>query len=166
VESLVHAELTNERRKLTCTRCKRKNLKGEIVFIEHDEWFQTTEEHALEVVEKWRNWIIEWRPYRWDGVLHYVWKWKHGQEKARAEDGDVDWRKWHLLDSLEIMWYFFHCIHTSLGLVTLLLWAVPSYVVVVLATMLPFVGLRGLLMGSLTASVPLLFYTILRFLYL
>jgi hypothetical protein len=99
-------------------------------------------------------------------VLHYVWKWKHGQEKARAEDGDVDWRKWHLLDSLEIMWYFFHCIHTSLGLVTLLLWAVPSYVVVVLATMLPFVGLRGLLMGSLTASVPLLFYTILRFLYL
>jgi hypothetical protein len=69
VESLVHAELTNERRKLTCTRCKRKNSKGEIVFIEHDEWFQTTEEHALEVVKKWRNWIIERRPYRWDGFF-------------------------------------------------------------------------------------------------
>lgn len=40
---------------------------------EHGEWFEISETKALEVVNKWRNWIIHQAPYREDATLFSRW---------------------------------------------------------------------------------------------
>lgn len=80
VEKLVHAELSNERKKYKCKECKKGgNKKSKDENADHGEWFQVTEQRALEVIEKWRGWIVQQRPYRKDGALRGVWRWKHSK---------------------------------------------------------------------------------------
>lgn len=52
VEELAHAELVERRVRLYCERCKRK----------HFEWFETSVEEAVAVIEKWSRWMRT-RPY-------------------------------------------------------------------------------------------------------
>ncbi|XWX01422.1 hypothetical protein V2A60_009450 [Cordyceps javanica] len=52
VERLVHAELMEHRVRLYCERCEKQ----------HVEWFETSVERAVAVIEKWSRWI-QGRPY-------------------------------------------------------------------------------------------------------
>ncbi|PVH86309.1 hypothetical protein DL98DRAFT_650338 [Cadophora sp. DSE1049] len=116
VEKLVEAELWNMRRKFKCGECKYKashehNL-GKRGPTEHGEWYEITETHALEIVQKWRKWIVEREPYLQTGVLRQHWKWKHDQA---MKGGDVDWVKWRLSNRYEYVQYFWHCLHKAIA---------------------------------------------------
>lgn len=76
---------------------------------EHKEWFEITEERALEVVEKWRSWIIKCHPYTRRGVLTPFWKWKYQQA---MKSGEIDWVKWRSPGWLERLPYAWYCIRT------------------------------------------------------
>lgn len=85
VEGLIQGELYNERRKYKCTKCRRahkldgampaKDKKGGS--IEHGEWYEVSVERALEVVQRWRLWVVHNKPYNVDGTLWEAWIWKH-----------------------------------------------------------------------------------------
>ena len=47
VEKLIHRELYNFEKKLNCKTCKKA----------HKEWFEVSEEKAVEVVERWKRWM-------------------------------------------------------------------------------------------------------------
>jgi hypothetical protein len=95
VETLVHAELSDKRWKYKCATCKKKGRHQlEDAREEHGEWFTVTEAHALEVVERWRGWIVHQQPYRRNGTLRGIWIWKHDQAvKTRT----VDFAQWVIL---------------------------------------------------------------------
>ncbi|KAL5327962.1 hypothetical protein ACEPPN_005668 [Leptodophora sp. 'Broadleaf-Isolate-01'] len=114
VEKLVEAELWNMRRKFKCGECKKKtshkhDLRGK-GRTEHGEWYEITEAHALEIVQKWRKWVVEREPYLQTGVLRQHWKWKHDQA---MKGGDVDWVKWCSPSRFEHVQYFWHCLHKT-----------------------------------------------------
>ena len=54
VESLIHEELRNERRKFACP-CRKKATGSDLPM--HDEWFAISEAKAVEVVDRWRKWM-------------------------------------------------------------------------------------------------------------
>lgn len=58
VETLIHTELQNFRRKFNCNECERH----------HEEWFEVNQNHAVEVFQKWKNWIQK-KPYEDNGTL-------------------------------------------------------------------------------------------------
>jgi hypothetical protein len=58
VERLMHVELKDKRRAMTCDVCV--NKKGNPV--EHNEWFEMRSEEAIPIFQKWRAWI-EQQPY-------------------------------------------------------------------------------------------------------
>lgn len=71
VEKLVHAELSNKRKTYECRTCKKKRgrKQPEDAKSNHAEWFEVTEPVALEVIERWRGWLIGQQPYGKDGAL-------------------------------------------------------------------------------------------------
>lgn len=92
VETLVHAELLDKRWKYKCATCKKKGRhQFEDVRKEHCEWFTVTDAHALEVVERWRGWIVHQQPYRRNGTLRGIWIWKHDQA---VKTKTVDFAQW------------------------------------------------------------------------
>ncbi|KFY36894.1 hypothetical protein V494_04948 [Pseudogymnoascus sp. VKM F-4513 (FW-928)] len=106
VEKLVHAELSNSRKKYGCEFCKRgvssptKNAK-----MNHGEWFNVTEPVALEAIERWRGWFVRQQPYGKDGTLRGIWIWKHGK---LSEADTYDLKTWPILtwyDRLAYAWY-------------------------------------------------------------
>ncbi|PMD24458.1 hypothetical protein NA56DRAFT_656189 [Hyaloscypha hepaticicola] len=109
VEALVHAELWNRRRKMYCSKCKSghrlaltKGGKGQRTgSAGHSEWFEISWEEALEVVNKWRNWVILEKPYGDDATLRSPWKWKHdlGTRMSGALVEWEEWRQFSLLDA-------------------------------------------------------------------
>jgi hypothetical protein len=111
VELLVQAELWNKRRKFKCTRCKKEHrqeigTRGVTKATEHGEWYEITEDHAKQVVERWRHWVTMARPYRsHDGILYDIWKWKHNQAMQAGRRDSVDWTKWTCLSSYDILRY-------------------------------------------------------------
>ena len=82
VEQLVMAELHNCRRRLSCSKRK----KG------HDEWYEISEEKALEVVERWRRWMVQGEPYDSNGLLTPFWVQKH--EDAIRDPANIRWEEW------------------------------------------------------------------------
>ncbi|OCL14454.1 hypothetical protein AOQ84DRAFT_371258 [Glonium stellatum] len=68
VERLVHAELENSREPLQCDLHRRQNGAP----TEHGEWFHVPEQVALEVVQRWRDFVNE-DPYDGNGVLKSHW---------------------------------------------------------------------------------------------
>jgi hypothetical protein len=109
VETLVHLELSNERRTFKCEICKsghrlklsdckgKKNVdretsaeKGERA-TEHGEWFEITQERALAVVQRWRKWVVDNEPYWKDGSLRDKWIWKENQAQRSVE---MRWMRW------------------------------------------------------------------------
>jgi hypothetical protein len=116
VERIVHAELYNERRKYKCNKCKRPHHlevgEGSVLSTptEHGEWFEVSEEKALEVVNKWRDWVIKNEPYRPDGTLHARWMWKcaTGSFWMDGTEGDwIAWREYNWLETLRCVLHHF-----------------------------------------------------------
>ncbi|OBT70181.1 hypothetical protein VE03_00313 [Pseudogymnoascus sp. 23342-1-I1] len=106
VEKLIHTELSKERKMYECETCKRKGRKQlEDPGVDHTEWFEVTEKHALEVVERWRGWLVRHQPYDKDGALRRIWVWKHGQ---LSEATTADYKEWVILtwsDWSAYSWY-------------------------------------------------------------
>jgi hypothetical protein len=111
-EKIIHAELYNERRKFKCNKCHRcHDLElGEDTTrrtaTEHGEWFEISEEKALEVVNKWRNWIILKKPYRYDGTLRAIWTWKCRVVSICMQGTEADWIAWRGFNRFETLQYF------------------------------------------------------------
>ncbi|KAH8787352.1 T5orf172 domain-containing protein [Hyaloscypha sp. PMI_1271] len=115
VERIVHAELYNERRKYKCNKCNKCNKgkrfhhlelgEGSVLPTptEHGEWFEVSEEKALEVVNKWRDWVIKNEPYRPDGTLHARWMWKCATGSFWMDGTEDDWIAWREYNWLEIL---------------------------------------------------------------
>jgi hypothetical protein len=112
VEAIVHAELWNRRRKMYCSKCKSghrlaltKGGKGQRTGpAEHSEWFEISWEEALEVVNKWRNWVILEKPYGDDATLRSPWKWKHDLG-TRMSGTEAEWEEWRQFSLLEVTLY-------------------------------------------------------------
>ena len=81
VEQLVMTELCNRRRQFSCSKCKQR----------HGEWYKISEEKALEVVERWRQWMVS-EPYDARGVLTPFWVRKY--EEAIQDLTNVQWEDW------------------------------------------------------------------------
>ena len=62
IEQLVHCELQNYRRIFRCLKCGK----------EHHEWFEVSEEVALQSVQRWRK-FMEQEPYDKNGILRDHW---------------------------------------------------------------------------------------------
>ena len=65
---------------------------------QHGEWFEITEVRAKEVVDRWRKWIVEGRPYKKNGTLTRHWQWK--QKWANDSKEEINWDTW-VLSSLD-----------------------------------------------------------------
>ncbi|KAF3009660.1 hypothetical protein E8E13_007968 [Curvularia kusanoi] len=61
IERLMQTELVNYRRKQPCDTCDKV----------HEEWFQISEAKAVEVFQKWRDWILK-EPYMKNGKGEWV----------------------------------------------------------------------------------------------
>lgn len=107
VERIIHTELYNERRKYTCNECGHGHdleLGADGVratATEHGEWFEITEVKALEVVNKWRDWVINTDPYRPDGSLRARWEWKCKAGSYWMNGTEADWIAWRGFNSVD-----------------------------------------------------------------
>jgi hypothetical protein len=82
-ENLIKKELHNVRRKYTCHKCERPKpsppRQGEEAtakMVDHEEWYQISEERALTIVHRWRDCLVSDSPYDEDGGLRPSWKLK------------------------------------------------------------------------------------------
>lgn len=91
VETLVHIELLPHRRKFACGKCKQKEKPDKPQL--HDEWFNIGIEEALEVVHRWRSWIIHGRPFDSVGYLQNYWTRKLQDLKSSEAANLADWLK-------------------------------------------------------------------------
>jgi hypothetical protein len=72
IENLMHVEMKELRRQMRCEGCG----------TNHREWFQVTEDHAVNVFEKWKDWILE-SPYKRDKNTG---DWTLGSSSAKTLD--------------------------------------------------------------------------------
>jgi hypothetical protein len=110
VERIVHAELRNERRTYICWCGVRHQLmidQENTTRLGHQEWFEIGEQKALEVVEKWRRWVVQMQPYKKDGSLRACWIWKHDQAMIAKE---IDWVVWQEFGWLETFQCCCYCL--------------------------------------------------------
>ncbi|OBT75601.1 hypothetical protein VF21_05820 [Pseudogymnoascus sp. 05NY08] len=95
VEELAQMELSNERKTYQCDVCRKSGSKSP---KDHKEWFAVTDKHALEVVERWRGWLVQHQPYGLDGTLLGIWEWKRNKlSKANR----VDFEDWVILTQFD-----------------------------------------------------------------
>jgi len=59
IERLIHMELKQYRRSRRCLSCEKS----------HNEWFEVTEKHTVNVFQKWQQWIDQ-KPYELDAELN------------------------------------------------------------------------------------------------
>ncbi|KAG4440839.1 hypothetical protein IFR05_003652 [Cadophora sp. M221] len=134
VEQIVHAELYNERRKFCCVRCKKQHRftmaereKGtgetelDVRPTEHGEWFEISETKALEVVNKWRNWMIHQEPYKDDTTLRSCWVWKYDMGTKWLKGTEAEWEVWRQFGRLDKLRYLLYELIKWLGIVLPLL---------------------------------------------
>lgn len=114
VERIVHAELYNERRLYRCNECNKFHSlelgegSSRSTPTEHGEWFEISEEQALQVVNKWRDWVIDNEPYRPDGMLRSRWVWKCAANSFWMKGTEEDWAAWrifHWSENLRCLWH-------------------------------------------------------------
>jgi len=168
VESIIAAELWNERRTFKCKACGKEHARqhafqqGASKLIEHGEWYEITEAHALQVVEKWRNWVVTQRPYSQDGVLYDFWKWKHDQAMKFGDEAATNWTRWRFLCLFDLVHYYFHSIHLFLGV------AIPSIAAITetLAYLVLFCLAIWLVGNKTIIGAMLLCCPVLRYLYM
>ncbi|KAI9731614.1 MAG: hypothetical protein M1818_007744 [Claussenomyces sp. TS43310] len=114
VERLIHQELCNKRYTFQCSVCKGKHNDCRLPRLDrrsqaershaavlerkvsrrtrHKEWFEVSEEVALQTVEKWRGWIVQNDPYGYDGQLRRGWEEKYARLGKNLKT--VDWNTW------------------------------------------------------------------------
>jgi hypothetical protein len=98
VESLIKAELHNERRKYKCSHEHHAPKK----WVEHEEWYEIDTQTALKSVHRWRHWILEQAPFDENGLLTPYWHWR--VQKLPKFIHDVIWDTWthpNVLDYLD-----------------------------------------------------------------
>lgn len=88
VESLIKADLQNERRKYKCYHAHHAP-KGLVV---HEEWYEIDKQAALKSVHRWRHWIISQGPFDDTRKLTPYWQWR--VEKLPKFIDDVNWDTW------------------------------------------------------------------------
>ncbi|KZF26947.1 hypothetical protein L228DRAFT_22507 [Xylona heveae TC161] len=66
-EQLIHSELSRCRMRYKCSNCKRERNTF------HREWFLINRNEAFQVIDRWRDWLNEERPYGKDGRLTARW---------------------------------------------------------------------------------------------
>lgn len=88
-----------------CGTCKKKGSNPPDAKVDHAEWFKVSELVALEVVERWRGWLVRQQPYGKDGALRGIWIWKHGELSEGNTDDLKQWvmLTWH--DWSAYAWY-------------------------------------------------------------
>jgi len=82
VESLIMAELHNERRRYKCGVCHQK----------HQEWYEIEPEQALPKIIRWRTWILTQDPFDENSNLRQYWQWK--VDRLRQDLGMINWDAW------------------------------------------------------------------------
>ncbi|KAE9370474.1 hypothetical protein N431DRAFT_492558 [Stipitochalara longipes BDJ] len=97
VESLIKAELHNERRKYKCTQQHHAPKE----WVEHEEWYEIDKQRALKSVHRWRHWIIQQVPFDESGTLKPYWHWR--VEKLPRFIEDVNWDTWAQPSTLDYL---------------------------------------------------------------
>jgi hypothetical protein len=103
VESLIMAELHNERRRYKCGVCHQT----------HQEWYEIEPKQALPKIIRWRTWILTQDPFDENSNLRPYWQWK--VDRLRHGLDMIDWdawtqpKKWHFSQeyieySVETFW--------------------------------------------------------------
>jgi hypothetical protein len=128
VEQIVHAELYNEQRIFYCDRCRMKHRfmmaerergAGETDLnvrpTEHGEWFEISETKALEVVNKWRDWMIHLQPYKEDATLRSCWIWKYDMGTKRMKGTEAEWEVWRQFGWFDTFRYILYDLNKWLG---------------------------------------------------
>jgi hypothetical protein len=116
----------------------------------------------LQVVEKWRNWIVTKRPYRYDGVLYDVWKWKHAQAMKLKNGKQVDWVKWRHFGLLELLRYYLYSVHTFLSVTIPVMAAIKE----ALAFTVLFCLIVWFIQSKILIGVMILCYPVLHYIYM
>lgn len=91
VESLIKAELHNQRKKYKCTRCPPARRLPKL-FVEHNEWYEVSKGTALHSVCRWRKWIKKSKPFDENGILTPYWRWR--VQKLPTFIDNIDWDRW------------------------------------------------------------------------
>lgn len=103
VESLVHQELHNKRKILSC------HCGGN-----HQEWFEVEKDVALKIIHRWRTWMKKQQPYDKQWKLTPYWQWK--VRRLAKNISQVDWDDWVEPDRLEYLYFWYvefgkdHCL--------------------------------------------------------
>jgi hypothetical protein len=134
VEQIVHAELYNEQRIFCCDICKKHHIftmaereKGtgktelDVRPTEHGEWFEISETKALEVVNKWRDWVIHQEPYKQDATLRSCWVWKYDMGTKWMKGTEAEWEVWRQFGWLDNFRFGLYDLNKWLGEVSPLL---------------------------------------------
>jgi hypothetical protein len=84
VESLIKAELHNQRRTYECEHHNKP--------VKHEEWYEIDRKPALDSVSRWRQWIKNKKPFDNRGLLTPYWHWR--VQKLPKSIDNVDWDRW------------------------------------------------------------------------
>ncbi|PMD22044.1 hypothetical protein NA56DRAFT_110304 [Hyaloscypha hepaticicola] len=84
VESLISAELHNQRRTYECEFHHKP--------VKHGEWYEIENQIALDSVSRWRQWIKYQKPFDDRGFLTPYWHWR--VQKVPKSIDNVDWDRW------------------------------------------------------------------------
>ncbi|CZR65097.1 uncharacterized protein PAC_14997 [Phialocephala subalpina] len=178
VEQIVHAELYNQQKRFYCDRCKMKHrftmaerAKGtgetelDVRPTEHGEWFEISETKALEVVNKWRDWMIHQEPYKEDATLRSCWVWKYDMGTKWMKGTEAEWEVWRQFGWLDTFGLILYGLNKWLGEVSPLLQKLvnsPGSVFVLAAGF--YLGTVGVnLTSCLTVAIVLLLYQYMCF---
>jgi hypothetical protein len=106
VEKLAQMELSDRRKTYQCDVCRKGGSNSpKDARKEHEEWFEATEKHALEVIERWRGWLVQHQPYGLDGTLLGIWEWKRNK---LSKTNTVDFKEWVILTQFDEYAYTWH----------------------------------------------------------
>jgi hypothetical protein len=84
LEKLVHIDLKHHCRPRHCD--KHKDSNGATITRKHKEWFDITEEMAIQTVKRWENFMHHQKPYGWDRKLKPVWRHLLGKRTSVSLD--------------------------------------------------------------------------------
>lgn len=96
VEKLCHVELRNFQKTFLCN-CRKPHTGGQ---LEHHEWFEVSEDTAVETVQRWRTWL-RLSPYDENGNLMSWWRERAGsglfskEPFGQAEEETIDHKSRH-----------------------------------------------------------------------
>ena len=94
VESILHIELHNVRKKFHCQVCRKP----------HDEWFEVDVSIPLQKRKTWRNWLRIQKPFE-NGQLTPYWEWR--TKRAKLHISNIKWEEWTQPGPFDFYRYYF-----------------------------------------------------------